>query len=73
MGGPLSEQVSVNGIFCNNLVCVLHACMDGCSGQIYMKDAECAESKDHDSDFSYFNFRVIVIIVLKIWSVFDEF
>ena len=43
------------------------------SVEIYMKDAECAESKDHDSDFSYFNFRVIVIIVLKIWSVFDEF
>ena len=42
------------------------------SGQIYMKDAECAESKGK-SIFQIFIFQVKFILVLKIWSIFDEF
>ena len=39
------------------------------SVQIYMKDAECGVTNEK----SIFIFRVMVIFVPKIWSIFDEF
>ena len=42
------------------------------SCQIFMKDAECAETNEK-INFPIFIFRVMVIFVLKIWLIFDEF
>ena len=67
-------------MFCNNYFSVLHQvllqCLHQChmhqnifffkNGQIYMKDAECAESKEKSCQiFPIFIFRVMVIFVLK--------
>ena len=56
--GTLASLVSVNSIFRNNLFSVFFFK----SGQTYMKDAECAESKEE------YNFRFFRFLFFELWS-----